>query len=131
LGAFGDDDDDVVESCALVTVPANRLLAEIDNTTGQMPAILRREDYDTCSARRWPMRAGSLITHPQTRMVSHPVAPYVNHLEFDEPRLIGRHPEGQFSRVYAAAESRRIMSRWGHRVSRRDTVLGNQPRCVI
>jgi putative SOS response-associated peptidase YedK len=39
------DDDGVVESCALVTVPANPLLAEIDSTTGQMPAILRREDY--------------------------------------------------------------------------------------
>ena len=41
------DDDDVIESCALVTVPANPLLAEIDNTTGQMPAVLHREDYDT------------------------------------------------------------------------------------
>jgi hypothetical protein len=41
------DDDDVVASCALVTVPAKPLPAEIDATTGQMPAILRREDCDT------------------------------------------------------------------------------------
>jgi hypothetical protein len=40
-------DDDVVASCALVTVPAKPLPAEIDGTTGQMPAILRREHYDT------------------------------------------------------------------------------------
>ena len=82
------DDDDVVESCALVTVPANTLLAEIDNTTGQMPAILRREDYDTWLRSTVADASGLLHTHPQTRMVTHPVAPYVNHLEFDEPRLI-------------------------------------------
>jgi len=87
------DDDDVVESCALVTVPANPLLAEIDNTTGQMPAILRREDYDTWLRSRVAEASGLLETYPQTRMVSHPVAPYVNHLEFDEPRLIQRAPQ--------------------------------------
>jgi putative SOS response-associated peptidase YedK len=82
------DDDDVVESCALVTVPANPLLAEIDSTTGQMPAILRREDYDTWLRSSVPEAGGLLQTCPQTRMVSHPVAPHVNHLEFDEPWLI-------------------------------------------
>jgi putative SOS response-associated peptidase YedK len=87
------DDDDVVETCALVTVPANRLLAEIDNTTGQMPAILRREDYDTWLRSRVAEASELLETYPQTRMVSHPVAPYVNHLEFDEPRLIQRAPQ--------------------------------------
>ena len=39
-------DDEVIESCALITVDANPLLAEIDPATGQMPAILRSEDYD-------------------------------------------------------------------------------------
>jgi putative SOS response-associated peptidase YedK len=87
------DDDEVVESCALVTVPANPLLAEIDNTTGQMPAILRREDYDTWLRSRVAEAAGLLETYPRTRMVSHPVAPYVNHLEFDEPRLIQPAPQ--------------------------------------
>jgi putative SOS response-associated peptidase YedK len=82
------DDDDVVESCALVTVPANTLLAEIDNTTDQMPAILRREDYDSWLRSTVADASGLLDTHPRTRMVSHPVAPYVNHLTFDEPRLI-------------------------------------------
>lgn len=82
------DDDDVVESCALVTVPANPLLAEIDNTTGDMPAILRREDYDTWLRSSAAEASGLLETYPQTRMVSHPVAPHVNHLEFDEPWLI-------------------------------------------
>jgi putative SOS response-associated peptidase YedK len=87
------DDDDVVESCALVTVPPNPLLAEIDSTTGQMPAILRREDYDTWLTSGVAEASGLLETYPQTRMVSHPVAPHVNHLEFDEPWLI--HPAHQ------------------------------------
>jgi putative SOS response-associated peptidase YedK len=83
------DDDDVVESCALMTVPANSLLAEIDNsTTGQMPAILRREDYDTWLRSSVAEASRLLGTYPQIRMVSHPVAPHVNHLEFDEPWLI-------------------------------------------
>ena len=83
------DDDDVVESCALMTVPANSLLAEIDNsTTGQMPAILRREDYDTWLRSSVAEASRLLRTYPQTRMLSHPVAPHVNHLEFDEPWLI-------------------------------------------
>ena len=82
------DDDDVLESCALLTVPANPLLAEIDNTTGQMPVILRREDYDTWLRSSVAKASGLLETYPQTRMVSHPVAPHVNCLEFDEPWLI-------------------------------------------
>jgi putative SOS response-associated peptidase YedK len=91
--SVSDDGDDVVESCALVTVPANPLLAEIDSTTGQMPAILRREDYDTWLRSNVTEANGLLQTYPQTRMVSHPVAPHVNHLEFDEPWLIQPAPQ--------------------------------------
>jgi putative SOS response-associated peptidase YedK len=87
------DDDDVLESCALVTVPANPLLAEIDNTTGQMPAILRRRDYDDW-LRSSVAAAGRLLeSYPQTRMVTHPVAPHVNYPEFDEPWLIQPAPQ--------------------------------------
>jgi len=82
------DDDDVVESCALVTVPANPLLAEIENTTGHMPAILRREDYDTWLRSSVTEASELLSAYPQTQMVSHPVAPHVNHLGIDEPCLI-------------------------------------------
>jgi len=78
---------DVIESCALLTVPANRLIAEIDDDR-QMPAILQREDYEewlSCTA----ARAQSLLqTYPLERMVTHPVGPRVNYLEFDDPQLI-------------------------------------------
>ena len=82
-----EEGQDVIESCALLTVPANRLLAEIDDHR-QMPAILRREDYEewlSCTAGR----AQSLLqTYPLERMVTHPVGPRVNYLEFDDPQLI-------------------------------------------
>lgn len=82
------DDDEVLESCALVTVPANPLLAEIDNDTDQMPAILRREDYTTWLGATVPQANEVLKTYPHIQMVTHPVGPYVNDLERDEPRLI-------------------------------------------
>jgi putative SOS response-associated peptidase YedK len=84
------DHDDVVESCALLTVPPNPLLAQIDHTTQQMPAILHRRDYNTWLKANVSEAAVLLQTYPETLMVTHPVAPYVNHLEYDEPRLI--HP---------------------------------------
>jgi putative SOS response-associated peptidase YedK len=81
-------DDEVIESCALITVDANPLLAEIDPATGQMPAVLRSEDYDAWLSSNVDQANQLLRPYPQTSMVCHPVAPYVNHLEFDEPSLI-------------------------------------------
>jgi putative SOS response-associated peptidase YedK len=84
------EDDYVVESCALLTVPANKLLAEIAAPAQQMPAILQREDYDVWLRSNVSEAGGLLKTYSETGMVTHPVAPYVNHPEFDEPRLIRR-----------------------------------------
>lgn len=82
------DDDDVIESCALVMVPANELMAEIDNVARRMPAILSRETYE-----KWlggtPMDARDLLqTYPASRMVGHPVSPRVNLLKYDDASLI-------------------------------------------
>ena len=84
------DDDVVVESCALVMVPANQLLMEVDSAMEGMPAILRREDYATWLGSKVAQAKTLLATYPQTRMVTHPVGPYVNDLELDEPQLIQR-----------------------------------------
>src|SRR3982074_35952 len=46
-GRFVTDDEDVISGRAIVTVPPNSLLAEIDNSSGQMPAILHRDAYQT------------------------------------------------------------------------------------
>jgi len=81
-----EDEDDVIESCALLTVPANSLLAEIAG--GQMPVLLHRDDYDPW-LRTTAARAKSLLQpYPRERMVTHPVSPYVNSLEHDGPQLI-------------------------------------------
>ena len=80
--------DEVIESCALITVDANPLLTEINPATGQMPAILRSEDYDAWLSSSADQANELLGPYPHTRMVCHPVGPYVNHLEFDEPNLI-------------------------------------------
>jgi putative SOS response-associated peptidase YedK len=80
--------DEVVESCALITVEANPLLTEIDPAMGQMPAILRSQDYNTWLSSSVEQANELLRPYPHTGMVCHAVAPYVNDLEFDEPRLI-------------------------------------------
>jgi len=82
------DDDEVVESCALLTVPANALLAEIDGASDQMPAILRREDYDPWLRSRVADARELLASYPPSQMVCHPVGPYVNDLRLDGPQLI-------------------------------------------
>jgi putative SOS response-associated peptidase YedK len=82
--------DDVIESCATVTVPANALLAELAGATYQMPAILPRRDYGDWLHANVSHAQGLLRSYPQTAMVCHPVPPLVNHLEFDDSRLIRR-----------------------------------------
>jgi putative SOS response-associated peptidase YedK len=82
------DGDDVIESCALLTVPANPLVAGIDGRGRQMPAILHQQDY-----REWLTSAGAraqalLQPYPCERMLTHRVGPRVNYLEYDDPLLI-------------------------------------------
>jgi putative SOS response-associated peptidase YedK len=85
---FVTDDDDVIEGCALVTVPSNSLIAGIDTVGGQMPAILHRDEYQTWLSGR-PAQAKSLLqVYPPERMVTHAVGPHVNFLEYDDPSLI-------------------------------------------
>lgn len=85
---FVTDGDDVIEGCAIVTVPSNTLLAEIDNTCGQMPAILHRDEYQTWLSGR-PAQAKSLLqVYSPERMLTHAVGPHVNFLEYDDPSLI-------------------------------------------
>jgi putative SOS response-associated peptidase YedK len=84
------DEDDVIESCALLTVPANPLLAELGGARASMPAILRREDYDAWLHSRVADAKELLATYPEAGMVSHPVGPYVNDPRLDGPELIRR-----------------------------------------
>ena len=82
------DEDDVIEGCALITVPPNSLLAELDNSGGQMPAILHRDAYQTWLNGRPAQAKDLLCAYPPERMLTHPVGPHVNFLEYDDPSLI-------------------------------------------
>jgi len=85
---FVTEEDDVIEGCALITVAANSLLAEIDNVAGRMPAILPRDSYDAWLRAR-PAQAKDLLrAYPADRMLTHAVGPRVNFLKFDDPGLI-------------------------------------------
>jgi putative SOS response-associated peptidase YedK len=68
-------------------VPANPLLAEIDNTTRQMPVILHRESHDTWLTSKAAQAKTLLQQYPHEQMRAHPVRPHVNYPEYDEPRL--------------------------------------------
>lgn len=88
LWARAEASDEVIESCALVTVVANPLVAEISPATLQMPAILRSQDYNAWLSSGAGEVHELLQPYPHSLMVCHAVAPFVNHLEFDEPGLI-------------------------------------------
>jgi len=82
------DDDDVIEGCAILTVPANALLTSIQTATREMPAILRAED---CEA--WlhgtPAEARALLrTAPEELLTSHAVSPRINSLACDDASLV-------------------------------------------
>ena len=83
-----EDEDDVIESCALLTVPSNLLLTEIDSSGTQMLAILGREDYGAWLSGTTAEAQALLQSYPHERMLAHPVPPYVNYPEYDGPPLI-------------------------------------------
>lgn len=82
------EDDDVIESCSVILVPANELLAGIANTRPRMPAILRRRDYQTW-LRGTPVEAKAVL-HPYNPawMQAHAVSPRINSTEPDDADLI-------------------------------------------
>jgi putative SOS response-associated peptidase YedK len=87
-------DDDVVEGCAILTVPANALLESIQTATKEMPAILAAED---CEA--WlhgtPVEARALLrTAPDTLLTGHAVSPRINSLACDDAALVRAAEDG-------------------------------------
>jgi putative SOS response-associated peptidase YedK len=82
------EDDDVVESCSIIRVPANELLADIANADGRMPAILKRRDYDTW-LKGTPVQAkATLQPYKSEWMQVHAISPRINSNEADDSGLI-------------------------------------------
>ena len=82
----GPDGD--VESVAIVTLPANPLLAEIHNTRHRMPAILRAADHAAWLAGDAEQALACLKPYPAALMLAYPVAKRVNSPRNDGPDLI-------------------------------------------
>jgi len=87
--------DDVIESCAPITVPANSLLAELQGSTNEMPAILDRRDYAVWLTAAPAVAKTVLRPLPQQHMIAHPVSPRINSFRYDDEQLI--RPVGNIS----------------------------------
>lgn len=83
-----EDGDDVIESCALITVPPNPLLAELEGVAYQMPAILQPQDYKAWLSGSPAAAKLVLRSYPEHRMLAHPVSPRINSLHYDDSQLI-------------------------------------------
>jgi putative SOS response-associated peptidase YedK len=82
------DDDDVIESCSMICVPANELVSQIAGPADGMPAILRRKRYES-----WlhgtPVEARiALQPYEALWMHAYPVSPRINSVDVDDPHLI-------------------------------------------
>ena len=81
-------DGTAVESCAIITLPANALMAEIHNSKKRMPAILRREDIEAWLSGAPEEARAALVPYPADLMVAYRVSPRVNSPKNDDPELI-------------------------------------------
>ncbi len=84
------DDGVVVESCAVITVPANSMLAKIHNIEEpRMPVMLSRGDYETWLSGS-VVEAGALLKqYPEELLLAWPVSTKVNKPENnDDAKLI-------------------------------------------
>ena len=82
------EDDDVIESCSVIRVPANGLLASMASAQARMPAILRRRDYQTW-LRGTPVEAkNTLRPYSPTWMEAYAVSPRINSTAADDAALI-------------------------------------------
>ncbi len=81
-------DGAAVESCTIVTMPANQLMTEIHNVKHRMPAILSIEDRETWLTGT-PDDAFKVIKqYPDTHMVATPVSTRVGSPKNNDAKLI-------------------------------------------
>ena len=85
--SVSEGDDDVIESCSVICVPANALIKDIATSGERMPAILRRKDYSTWLGGTPAAAAAVLQPYPPELMQAYPVSPRINALDADDPGL--------------------------------------------
>ena len=77
-----------VESCAIVTMPASKLMAESHNAKKRMPAILGREDRDAWLKGTADEAFAALKPYTDTHLVATPVSTRVNAPKNNDAKLI-------------------------------------------
>jgi putative SOS response-associated peptidase YedK len=82
------EEDDVIESCSLICVPANELLVDVTNPVLGMPAILRRKHYAAWLHGTPAEAKAALQPYKADWMEVYPVSPRVNSAAIDDPSLI-------------------------------------------
>ncbi len=82
------EDDDVIESCSVITVPPNDLVQQVGVAKRGMPAILRRRDYQTWLSGTPEAARAALQSYQPQWMQAHPVSPRINSSDVDDPDLI-------------------------------------------
>jgi putative SOS response-associated peptidase YedK len=82
-----------IESCTILTLPANRLLAEIHNTDHRMPAILREEHHEVWLSGTPEEAHCALQPYPDELLLAYPVSPRVNSAKNDDEALIQPIPD--------------------------------------
>ncbi len=86
------DDGVTVESCTIVTMPANALMTVIHNVKHRMPAILTKEDRHAWLTTTPDDALTLLKQYPDTHMVATPVSKRVNTPKNNDAELT--HPPG-------------------------------------
>lgn len=77
-----------IESCTIITMPANALMAEIHNGRARMPAILKRAAFDAWLGRDGEAALRCLAPCAAEAMVAWPVGTAVNSPRNNDSRLI-------------------------------------------
>jgi putative SOS response-associated peptidase YedK len=82
------DQGEEILSCAIITMPANDLLADIHNAKKRMPLILPPEAVDIWLTGTSDDAKQLLVPYPSELMRAHPVSKRVNKPENDDPNLV-------------------------------------------
>ncbi len=81
-------DDDVIDSCTLLTTQPNDLLRQVHN---RMPVILQPRDYDLWldpEVQKPELLQPLLLPYPPEEMDAYPISRYVNSPDNDTPKCI-------------------------------------------
>jgi putative SOS response-associated peptidase YedK len=81
-----EDEDDVIESCTIVSVTSLSTLSEAHGLA--VPAILQRDDYERWLSADSEVAAGLLGPTARQPFAAYPISPRINSLAYDDVRLI-------------------------------------------